>query len=88
MSENEHQHENCHDLLASLGDYVDGSLRGDLCAEIEKHLAGCPRCQVVVDTTRRTVELYHETAGEADLPPQVRQRLFACLHLDEFVEKK
>ncbi len=87
MSENEHEHthETCKQLLSFLGDYVDGSLGEDLCAVIEKHMQGCNRCQVVVNTLKKTVELYQETAeDEDDLPADVRTRLFVRLHLDDF----
>lgn len=87
MSEHEHQHDNCHDLLAAVGEYVDGSLRADLCTELEKHLAGCSRCRIVVDTTRKTIQLIHDSAEEVQLPAEVRQRLFACLDLQEYLDR-
>ena len=69
-------------LLGSLSDYVDGDLAEPVCAEIERHMAGCERCRVVVDTLRKTVELYHITAEDPALPTGVRQRLFFRLDLD------
>ena len=86
MSEHEHSHETCKSLLSSLGDYVDGSLSDDLCAELERHMKDCDRCQVVVNTMKKTIELYQETAEENKLPPDVRQRLFACLNLEDFIK--
>ena len=41
MTEHEHDHETCRQLLASLGEYVDGALSQDLCAEMEKHMKDC-----------------------------------------------
>jgi anti-sigma factor (TIGR02949 family) len=87
MSEHEHTHESCKELISSMGEYVDGSLGDDLCAEIEKHMKGCHRCRVVVDTMKKTVELYHETAEEnQQLPTDVRRRLFLRLNLDDFTK--
>ena len=80
--------ESCHHLLGSLSEYVDDDLRAELCAEIERHLAGCENCRVVVDTLSKTVYLYHATAQEAEVPSQVRGRLFETLHLDDFIQKK
>lgn len=81
-------HENCHNLLNSLSDFVDGSLETELCIEIERHLADCENCQVVVDSLRKTIYLYHITAQDsADMPSDVRQRLFHRLNLDEFIQK-
>ena len=57
----EHDHPQCEKLLGSLSDYIDGELRDELCLEIEKHIAGCENCRVVVDTMKKTIYLYHET---------------------------
>lgn len=81
-------HENCHHLLGSLSEFVDGSLETELCIEIERHLAGCDNCQVVVDSLRKTIYLYHVTAQPSPaVPDDVRKRLFRRLHLDEFIQK-
>jgi anti-sigma factor RsiW len=79
---NEHP-KTCQNLLASLSDYVDGTLAENLCAELEKHLAECEDCTIVVNTLRKTVELYHIASPE-EVPSDVRSRLFACLNLDEY----
>lgn len=81
-------HQTCHDLLDSLSDYVDGSLGEQLCAEIERHLENCTDCQVVVDTLRKTIYLYHATSSPPYVPEDVRHRLFRRLDLDEFLEKE
>jgi anti-sigma factor (TIGR02949 family) len=78
--------ENCRNLLASLSDYVDGELKDELCAEIEKHMQGCENCRIVVDTLRKTVLLVHENSHQTQLPGDVRQRLFHHLDLDEFLD--
>jgi anti-sigma factor RsiW len=78
-------HQNCHDLLTSLSDYIDGDLPPGLCAEIEKHMAGCENCRIVVDTLRKTVTLYQEVQEPAELPAGMRERLYRRLELDEFL---
>lgn len=70
----------CKDMLGNLSDYVGGELPQELCAEIERHVAECGNCRIVVDTLRRTVTLYREH-GHQDLPADARSRLFAVLHL-------
>lgn len=87
MSKHEHDHETCKQLLSSLGEYVDGTLGEDLCAELEKHISGCDRCRIVVNTLRKTVELYHDTAQDIEIPSDVRQRLFVRLQLEDFISK-
>jgi predicted anti-sigma-YlaC factor YlaD len=78
------KHENCKHLLGSLSEYVDGDLEGTLCAEIERHLADCEDCRIVVDTLNKTVLLYHQSAEQVTVPPEVRQRLFRCLDLEDY----
>jgi anti-sigma factor (TIGR02949 family) len=84
----EHVHLNCESLLGSLSEYIDGGLSPELCQEIEKHLAGCENCRVVLNTTRRTIDLVQAPAGKADLPDDVRERLFKRLNLDDYLEPK
>ena len=77
----------CKNLLASLSDYVDGSLSENLCTEIERHMAGCENCRVVVDSLRKTIYLYQVTTEPVAVPDDVRQRLFSRLDLDDFLKK-
>ena len=82
----EHEHGGCRSLLGSLSDYIDGDLQAELCAQIEEHMRGCENCRIVVDTLRKTVELY-EACNQADeLPPAVRERLFYKLDLNGATE--
>ncbi len=84
----EHVHSNCESLLGSLSEYIDGELSPELCQEIEKHLAGCENCRVVLNTTKRTIDLVQAPAEKADLPNEVRERLFKRLNLDDYLEHK
>ncbi len=83
---NAHQ---CQDLLGSLSEYVDGTAQETLCAEIERHLAECDNCRVVVDTLRKTIYLVHslDALGEP-LPEDVRTRLFHKLNLEDYLAHK
>lgn len=79
-------HGHCHDLLGSLSDYIDGAAGEQICSEIERHLAECENCRVVVDSLRKTVYLYQVIDETVNMPSAVRQRLFHCLDLDEFFQ--
>jgi anti-sigma factor RsiW len=79
-------HESCRQLLSTLGDYVDGTLSGDLCTELEQHMKDCQRCRVVVNTMKKTIELYHETSEDTHLPDDVRERLYLRLNLDDYLK--
>ncbi len=80
---------NCEALLGSLSEYIDGELAPELCREIEKHLAGCDNCRVVLNTTRRTIDLVR-APGESpvSVPDDVRARLFKRLNLDDYLKNK
>ena len=78
----------CRHLLGSLSEFVDGSLEGEICAEIERHLADCQDCRIVVNTLEKTVYLYHASAQETTVPEEVRQRLFRRLEIDDSSERQ
>lgn len=84
----EHTHKNCAQLLGALSSYIDGDLSPELCQELEKHLEGCEDCRIVLDTTKRTIELVHSPIEKTDLPADVRERLFKRLHLDDYLKSK
>jgi anti-sigma factor RsiW len=72
--------------LEQLSDFIDGDLAPELCAELERHMADCHRCQIVVDTLRRTVSLYHGLATEEDeLPQEVEERLWQRFNLEDLL---
>ncbi len=80
------EHKNCENYLHQLSEYVDGELDPKLCALLEEHLHGCTNCKVVVDTLKRTIEVYKLEAEHNELPEQVRTRLYSRLNLDEFLK--
>lgn len=84
----EHLHKNCQALLGSLSEYIDGELPQNLCEEIEKHLEGCDNCRVVLNTTKRTIDLVHLPIEEETVPADVRERLFLRLNLDDYLNPK
>ncbi len=77
--------ETCRNLLEGLSLFVDGEAAPELCAEIERHLAGCPDCRIVVDTLKKTVDLYHRLP-RPDMPGEVREKLYKSLDLSEYMK--
>jgi len=73
-------HLSCRDSLM-LSDYLDGELDEQLCAEIERHMAECGNCQMMVDTLRKTVMLYR-AYGHEEVPEDAKERLYAVLGLE------
>ena len=79
--------ETCQHLLDDLSDYLDGEAVAEVCAEIERHLAGCVDCRVMVDTLRKTVAVYRDLP-QPELPAEARRRLYTSLDLAEFITPK
>jgi len=68
----------CRELLAALGDYVDGELDPEICEEFRRHLEKCNPCEVVIDNVRQTITLYK--GGEPfELPGPLREKLHSLL---------
>ncbi len=86
MSEHVHTPQ-CKQLLGSLSEYIDGTLQEELCARLEEHIQDCENCQIVVNTLRKTIELYEQPDPTEELPDVVRERLFVRLDLGEFLKK-
>lgn len=81
-----HQHkQECNELLGTISEYMDGSLRDELCRELERHLSECDDCRVVVDTMKKTIDLYQTETAREGLPADVRRRLFKSLQLDDLL---
>ncbi len=78
------EHKHCQMILDNLSLYLDGEASKALCAEIERHLAACTDCRVVVDTLNKTIALYH-TLPQIELPDSLRRRLYKTLDLEQFL---
>jgi anti-sigma factor (TIGR02949 family) len=78
-----HQHSmNCKKILNNLSAYIDGELDEELCQQIETHLETCQECRIVVDTLKKTIDIYQKDAENTTLPSDARARLYACLALE------
>jgi predicted anti-sigma-YlaC factor YlaD len=80
------ENKSCQQLLQSLSDYIDGTLDPCLCDILEQHLSGCENCQIVYNTTLKTIDLYHTAASHEALPGDVRKRLFLRLNLEDYLQ--
>lgn len=90
MTDHDHRHEHdkqkCRSLLGELSLYLDGEAEAELCQEIERHMAECEDCRVVVDSLQMTVKLYHEHA-HSHLPGDAKRRLYMALDLTDFLKE-
>jgi predicted anti-sigma-YlaC factor YlaD len=64
----------CADFLEEFGDYLDEIAEPGLKARLEEHLHECKTCQVIVDSTRKTIEIITDS-DSFSLPPETVERL-------------
>jgi anti-sigma factor RsiW len=69
---------NCTDFLSQLTDYFDGQISADLLEEVRAHLAGCSHCEVVLNTTRQTIEVYKGNEIY-EISDDLRERLHSAI---------
>lgn len=48
----------CKEFLALLDDLIDDTVTPEMRVELEKHLGKCGHCEVIFNTTRKTIEIY------------------------------
>ena len=64
----------CDDVRSALSNYLDDDVPPEVRRELERHLAECRTCQVLYDTTRKTLSLV-TNLGSFELPEAVSERL-------------
>ena len=68
----------CTDFLSQLTDYFDGQISQELLEEVRRHTSECSHCEVVLDTTRKTIQVYRNNEVY-DLSPELRDRLHTAI---------
>jgi anti-sigma factor RsiW len=68
----------CEELITYLSSYIDDELDEDLTREAREHLATCQNCQIVLNTTQRTILLGRGQA-QRTIPADRRGPLFVRL---------
>ncbi len=51
----------CAEFLSEFGDYLDGCASPEVKSCIEEHLRECKSCQVIVDSTAKTIRIVTES---------------------------
>ncbi len=69
---------NCKGVIRELSNYIDGDLEPSVKQELERHLEHCEDCTMVVDQTKKTIELFCGSEPVA-LPDELREKLHASL---------
>jgi len=68
----------CKDFLNELTDYLDECLDAESRTKLEQHIAECPNCWVIADTTRKTIQIY-KGMDPYPIPHDVETRLMRAL---------
>lgn len=68
----------CSEFLAMLDDMIDDAVTSNMRADLEEHLRGCEHCEVTLNTTRKTIQIYrsHEIY---EMPASLRDRLHKAI---------
>jgi anti-sigma factor RsiW len=68
----------CKEFLQELSDYLDENVDPVVKSKLEQHIAECPNCWVICDTTKRTIQIYRGMDAYP-IPGEVEARLMAAL---------
>jgi len=64
--------------LQELNDYLDETVDVELRHKLEVHITECPNCFVILDTTKKTIQVYKGLQPQA-LPAEVQERLLKAV---------
>ena len=64
----------CKMLLREVSNYLDADIEPAVRQQLEEHIARCPECLVILDTTRKTVEIY-QCCEPYPIPEPLQTRL-------------
>ena len=60
----------CEEFLVEFGDYLENQVSPDVRKELELHLSQCRACQVLYDSSRKTIKIVTES-NSFELPQSV-----------------
>jgi anti-sigma factor RsiW len=73
----------CDELYERLTDFVEGTLQGDICQEVEQHLSECHDCQHVRQDLEDLARLCRQSSAPPTMPDVLRQRILVLLAEEE-----
>jgi hypothetical protein len=68
----------CNDFLKEMTDYLEGTADVAVKLELEEHLHWCHDCEVVMNTTKKTIEIYRDNQIY-ELPENLRVKLHQAI---------
>ena len=78
----------CKMLLREVSNYLDSDIEPAVRKQLEEHIAKCPDCWVILDTTRKTVDIY-QCCEPYPIPEALQTRLHDAIrkHCEESQSK-
>ena len=64
----------CQDFITELGNLLDDEVASEVREQLQTHLAHCNTCQVLYDSTRKTLRIVTES-GSFDYPQPIAEPL-------------
>jgi len=64
----------CTEFLAMIDDLIDDTVTTEMRTELQEHLRTCEHCEVTLNTTRKTIQIYR-SHQIYDMPAGLRDRL-------------
>ena len=68
----------CSEFLAMLDDLIDNEVNTNMRADLEEHLRGCEHCEVTLNTTRKTIDVYRHSQPY-EFPEELSNRLRSAI---------
>jgi anti-sigma factor RsiW len=68
----------CREFLTELNDYLDSTVDVEIRRRIEAHITECPNCFVILDTCKKTIQVYKGMQAQV-LPEDVQTRLMKAV---------
>lgn len=65
---------NCKGVIREISNYIDGELELAMKEDLERHLSHCEDCTMLLDQTRKTIEVFCDSEPVA-LPESLSARL-------------
>ncbi len=77
----------CKEFLQEISDFLDENVDEELRRKLETHISQCPNCFVILDTTKKTIQVYKGVDAQP-IPPDVHTRLMAAIEKKCAVRKQ
>jgi RNA polymerase sigma-70 factor (ECF subfamily) len=69
----------CPDVLLLFSQHLEDEVSAERCAEMERHLEGCARCQGTCDSLKRTLALCRTAGASVEVPAAVQASVRTAL---------